>query len=72
MPNDTTLTPPELIPTYLAEGIPKQDESTLEDLQEYAEALIQNHDQAVGTTNEPGTDRSAPVCAFRREHRHSS
>ena len=58
MSNDTTPTSPESLPTSLAEGIPKQDESTLEDLQEYAEAVIQYHEQAVDPADLPESANS--------------
>jgi hypothetical protein len=31
---------PESLPKYLAEGIPKQDDDTLRDIQAYVEALL--------------------------------
>ena len=32
--------PPESVPKYLAEGVPKQDDSTLRELQEWIDELI--------------------------------
>lgn len=55
MPNNTPPTAPESLPKYLAEGIPKQDEPTLEDSREYIEALIQYREQAVGPAELPDT-----------------
>lgn len=39
--------PPESIPNYLAEGIPKQETTTLHDLNAYVEELIEFRDQKV-------------------------
>lgn len=37
---------PESLPKYLAEGLPKQDRKTLEDIQGYVEALLNYRDFA--------------------------
>lgn len=34
-------TPPESLPQYLAEGVPKQDDATLEDLRRYVDELLE-------------------------------
>lgn len=36
---------PDSLPKYLAEGLPKQDRETLEDVCEYVEALITHRDR---------------------------
>ena len=47
MTDTTPPTAPESLPTCLADGLPKQDESTLEEIQEYAQALINHREQSV-------------------------
>jgi hypothetical protein len=47
--------PPDSLPTYLAEGIPKQDTETLRDVQAYATALIDSREQPVQTDDLPET-----------------
>lgn len=37
--------PPNTLPKYLAEGLPKQDRETLEDVREYVDALIDYRNQ---------------------------
>ena len=37
---------PDSLPKYIAEGIPKQDDSTIEDLREYSEAILEHRQQA--------------------------
>lgn len=38
---DSTPTPPDSLPNYLAEGVPKQSTETLEDLADYVAALLE-------------------------------
>jgi hypothetical protein len=40
-------TVPDSLPTYLAEGLPKQDTATLREIQTYVEALIEYRTQPV-------------------------
>jgi hypothetical protein len=54
MTDSPTPTAPESLPKYLAEGM-KQDDSTLKDTQEYAQALIQYREQAVDPAELPET-----------------
>lgn len=44
---------PESLPKYLAEGLPKQDIGTLEDVIEYAEELIEYKDRALDLSELP-------------------
>lgn len=46
---------PESLPNYLADGIPKQDDATLRDICEFAEALIEYRQQAVEPEELPDT-----------------
>ncbi len=55
MTDSSQPTAPESLPKYLAEGIPKQDNSTLEDIQEYAQAVINHREQAVDSADLPET-----------------
>ena len=47
--------PPASLPKYLAEGLPKQDTETLQEVQSYVEALIEYRDQSVDTDELPET-----------------
>lgn len=40
MANPSEPVAPDSLPKYLAEGLPKQDRETLEDVQDYVEALL--------------------------------
>ena len=51
--------PPDALPKYLAEGIPKQDTATLHKLNQYVEALIEYRSQPVSPEELPET--AAPV-----------
>ncbi|PHQ46693.1 hypothetical protein DJ68_06005 [Halorubrum sp. C3] len=51
--------PPTSLPKYLAEGLPKQDTETLQEVQNYIEALIEYRDQSVDTDELP--EASEPV-----------
>ncbi len=44
---------PNSLPKYLAEGIPKQDDQTLEELQEYLNELIEYRNRAVSEDEIP-------------------
>jgi hypothetical protein len=55
MIDNTPPTAPESLPKYLAEGLPKQDDSTLEDIQEYADALIEYSQYRVDPDDLPTT-----------------
>jgi hypothetical protein len=46
---------PESLPNYLADGIPKQDDATLREICEFAEALIEYRQQAVEPDELPDT-----------------
>jgi hypothetical protein len=48
-------TPPDSLPQYLAEGLPKQDTATLREIQTYAEALIEHRTQPVEADELPNT-----------------
>lgn len=52
-------TAPQSLPKYLAEGIPKQDDETLEDIREYVTDLLEYRDQAVASEDLP--DDANPV-----------
>ncbi|SNR72158.1 hypothetical protein SAMN06266787_1158 [Halorubrum ezzemoulense] len=45
--------PPTSLPKYPAEGLPKQDTETLQEIQSYVEALIEYRDQSVDTDELP-------------------
>jgi len=47
--------PPTSLPKYLAEGLPKQNTETLQEIQSYVEALIEYRDQSAGTDELPET-----------------
>ena len=47
--------PPNSLPNYLADGIPKQDTATLHDIREYVEALINYREQPVEPDELPDT-----------------
>ncbi|WP_144927850.1 DUF6788 family protein [Halorubrum salsamenti] len=47
--------PPTSLPKYLAEGLPKQDTETLQEIQHYVGALIEYRDQPVNTDELPDT-----------------
>ena len=36
---------PDSLPKYIAEGIPKQDDSTIEDLRKYSQAILEHRQQ---------------------------
>lgn len=44
---DSVLSPPESIPKYIAEGLPKQSDETLEDIKAYIERLEQRRDAPI-------------------------
>jgi hypothetical protein len=48
-------TPPDSLPKYLAEGLPKQDTATLREVQTYVEALIECRTQPVEADDLPNT-----------------
>ena len=52
-------TAPDTLPKYLAEGIPKQDDPTLEDIRAFADALLKYRRQAVDREELP--DSADPV-----------
>lgn len=47
--------PPETLPKYLAEGIPKQDTETLRDIHDYIENLIEYREQPISDDDLPET-----------------
>lgn len=47
--------PPNSLPKYLAEGLPKQDIETLQDIREYVDELIDYRDQPVESDELPET-----------------
>lgn len=51
--------PPESCPKYIAEGLPKQDDETLENIVEYIEALLERRARPVATEELP--DNAEPV-----------
>lgn len=53
MPTNTAPTPPDSLPKYIAEGIPKQDVETLYDLQEYITVLIDYREQPIEESELP-------------------
>jgi hypothetical protein len=46
-------TAPESLPNYLAEGIPKQDDATLEDIRAFVDDLLAHRQQAVAPDDLP-------------------
>jgi hypothetical protein len=48
---------PASLPAYLADGLPKQDRETLDDIHEYVEALIEHKEQL---DDQPITDEDLP------------
>jgi hypothetical protein len=61
MADDTPPTAPESLPGYLAEGLPKQDDATLEDTREYIDALLAARRQPVADEDLPETAEPAEV-----------
>ena len=51
---------PPSLPTYLAEGLPKQDDEALREAREYIDALLNVRDQR---QNEPVTEDELPEDA---------
>lgn len=49
---------PESLPKYIAEGLPKQDESTLQDVQKYVQALIEHRQSPVSPDDLPDSAES--------------
>ncbi|UWG49175.1 Uncharacterized protein HSRCO_3034 (plasmid) [Halanaeroarchaeum sp. HSR-CO] len=45
--------PPSTLPNYLAEGLPKQDDATLQDVREYITALLEYRDRKIGDDDLP-------------------
>lgn len=60
MPDDAPPAP-ESLPQYLADGLPKQDDATLEDTREYIDALLSARQQAVGVDELPDDAEPADV-----------
>lgn len=56
---ETSVEPPEELPNYLADGIPKQDVSTLKATREYIDELVAAREQPVDVDELP--DRAEPV-----------
>jgi hypothetical protein len=73
-------TPPESLPKYLAEGLPRQDDETLGDVRAYVDTLLASRDRAVSPDALPAdaetfTPDTLPadidtelVAAYRSEH----
>lgn len=59
MPEQITPIAPDSLPKYIAEGIPKQDIDTLEDLREYVDEMIEHKRRPVSESEIP--DEAAPV-----------
>jgi hypothetical protein len=57
-PNEPT--PPEALPKYIAEGLPKQNINTLEAVIEYAEALIEYQSHPPASEELPDTAEPIP------------
>ncbi len=55
-------TPPDSLPVYIADGLPKQDRETLQDARAYIDALIEYREQpvtdALPETAEPVDDQT--------------
>jgi hypothetical protein len=47
---------PDSLPKYLAEGIPKQDDSMIEDLREYSQAILEHCQQTRAETEVTAED----------------
>lgn len=60
---------PKSLPNYLADGMPKQDDATLRDIREFAEALLEYRQQAVEPDKLP--DTAEPVDESAGEARSS-
>lgn len=52
-------TPPDSLPEYLADGLPKQDAETLEDARDYVDELLELRHRPVGVDELP--DAAEPV-----------
>jgi hypothetical protein len=52
-------TPPDSLPTYIADGLPKQDDQTLQDIQAYIDALLEHRSKPIEETDLP--DEVEPI-----------
>lgn len=59
MPAADPLTAPDSLPNYLADGLPKQDDATLEDARAYIDALLEYRRRPIDETDLP--DDADPV-----------
>ena len=59
-PDSAAPSPPESLPTYLADGVPKQDDVTLRDLRAYVDELLEYRQQNI--TSEDLPDDAQPVA----------
>ena len=57
--NDTTPNPPDSIPKYIADGLPKQDTDTLHDIQNHIGDMIEYRNKMV--TNQDLPDTAEPI-----------
>lgn len=57
--DDAAPTPPDSLPKYISEGIPKQDDATLEDARDWIDELLAHRDQPVTDSELP--DDAEPV-----------
>ena len=57
--HDRAPDPPESISKYLADGLPKQDTKTLEDVRDYVDKLVKHRRRPVNETDLP--DDAEPV-----------
>ena len=68
--------PPTSLPKYLAEGLPKQDTETLQEVQSYVEALIEYRDQPVDADKLPEAaepvDEPPPIRRTERSSKRKS
>lgn len=51
--------PPQSLPSYLADGLPKQDDETLEDAREYIDELLEIRRRPIDTEELP--DNAEPI-----------
>lgn len=60
MSSKNVLQVPDSLPKYLAEGLPKQDHDTLEDIRKYVDALLEYKENL---TDEPINENELPEGA---------
>jgi hypothetical protein len=56
---DATPSPPASLPKYIADGLPKQDNKTLEDIRDYIDELLEHRRRSIDEAELP--DDAEPV-----------